>query len=50
MKLQDGIWKKNIQVSFDVIIMLQPIAGFGNKPLTLQEMEFADDGRDYNNN
>ena len=34
----------------DVMVVLQPIAGFGNKPLTLQEMEFADDGRDYNNN
>ena len=34
----------------DVMVILQPIAGFGNKPLTLQEMEFAEDGRDYNNN
>ena len=34
----------------DVMIVLQPIAGFGNKPLTQQEIEFAGDGKDYNNN
>tara|TARA_Y100001936_G_scaffold8795_1_gene7888 strand:- start:262 stop:1791 length:1530 start_codon:yes stop_codon:yes gene_type:complete len=34
----------------DVMIVLQPIAGFGNKPLTQQEMEFAKNGKDYNNN
>ena len=34
----------------DVIVVLQPIAGFGNKPLTQQEMEFAENGKDYNDN
>ena len=34
----------------DVIVVLQPIAGFGNKPLTQQEMEFAKNGKDYNDN
>ncbi len=35
--------------NFDVMIMLQPIAGFGNKDLTLQELEYAKTGIDYNN-
>ena len=34
----------------DVMVVLQPIAGFGNKPLTQQEMEFAENGKDYNDN
>jgi len=34
----------------DVMVVLQPIAGFGNKPLTQQEMEFAKKGIDYNDN
>ena len=34
----------------DVMVVLQPIAGFGNKPLTQQEMEFAGNGKDYNDN
>ena len=34
----------------DVIVALQPIAGFGAKPLTAQEMEFAQSGKDYENN
>jgi lysophospholipase L1-like esterase len=38
--------KKN---DFDVIITLQPIAGFGNKILTKQELEYAQTGTDYNN-
>jgi lysophospholipase L1-like esterase len=35
---------------FDVIVTLQPIAGFGNKVLTKQELKYADTGKDYNNN
>ena len=35
---------------FDVIIALQPIAGFGNKVLTKQESEYAQNGKDYNEN
>jgi len=35
---------------FDVIITLQPIAGFGNKVLTKQELKYADTGEDYINN
>jgi len=34
----------------DVIVVLQPIAGFANKSLTQQEMEFAKNGKDYNDN
>ena len=39
--------KKN---DFDVIITLQPIAGFGNKVLTNQELKYAQTGEDYTNN
>ena len=35
---------------FDVIITLQPIAGFGNKVLTKQELGYAQNGKDYNQN
>ena len=35
---------------FDVIITLQPIAGFGNKVLTNQELKYAQTGKDYANN
>jgi len=35
---------------FDVIISLQPIAGFGNKALTKQELKYAETGEDYTNN
>ena len=35
---------------FDVIITLQPIAGFGNKVLTNQELKYAQTGEDYTNN
>jgi len=34
---------------FDVIITLQPIAGFGNKVLTNQELKYAQTGEDYAN-
>jgi hypothetical protein len=36
--------------NFDVIVTLQPIAGFGNKSLTNQELEYAQNGEDYTNN
>ena len=39
--------KKN---DFDVIITLQPIAGFADKILTKQELEYAQSGTNYNNN
>jgi len=35
--------------NFDVIISLQPIAGFGNKVLTNQESKYAQTGKDYAN-
>ncbi len=38
------------QNNFDVIVTLQPIAGFGNKILTEQELEYSQFGTDYNNN
>ena len=34
----------------DVIISLQPMAGFGNKNLTKQELKYVEDGLDYNKN
>ena len=36
--------------NFDVIISLQPMAGFGNKNLTKQELKYVEDGLDYNKN
>ena len=36
------------QNNFDVIIALQPIAGFGNKTLTKQETEYSTLGANYN--
>jgi lysophospholipase L1-like esterase len=35
---------------FDVIVTLQPIAGFGNKVLTNQESKYAQTGEDYTSN
>ena len=35
---------------FDVIITLQPIAGFGDKILTKQELNYAQTGEDYTDN
>jgi len=32
---------------FDIILLLQPIAGFGNKVLTDQELKYAQTGEDY---
>jgi hypothetical protein len=36
--------------NFDTIISLQPIAGFGNKALTNQELKYVQTGEDYTNN
>ena len=36
--------------NFGVIVSLQPMAGFGNKNLTKQELEHVEDGLDYNKN
>ena len=36
--------------NFDIIITLQPMAGFGNKILTKQELKYVEDGVDYNKN
>ena len=38
------------QNNFDVIITLQPIAGFGKKSLTHQELQYVQNGKDYENN
>jgi len=35
---------------FDVILLLQPIAGFGNKVLTDQELKYVQTGEDYTSN
>ena len=35
--------------NFEVIIIVQPIAGFGNKSLTQQELEYVKNGKDFNN-
>ena len=34
----------------DVMVVLQPLAGFGNKSLTKQEIELSKSGKDYDNN
>ena len=46
-ELMCKIGKEN---DFDVIISLQPIAGFGNKALTEQELKYAQNGVDYKKN
>ena len=46
----DSMCKLGQENEIDVIVALQPIAGFGAKPLTAQEMEFAQSGKDYENN
>ena len=45
----NSICKLGQEKNFDVIIALQPIAGFGNKPLTNQEFEYSQTGTNYNN-
>ena len=53
-KVVNENWKKICEFgtanNFDVIIALQPIAGFGNKDLTNQELKYAQTGEDYANN
>ena len=46
----ETICKLGKENDFDVIITLQPIAGFGNKVLTKQELKYAETGEDYTNN
>ena len=46
----ETICEFGIENDFDVIITLQPIAGFGNKVLTKQELKYAHTGEDYTNN
>ena len=46
----ETICKFGKENDFDVIITLQPIAGFGNKALTKQELKYAETGEDYTNN
>lgn len=46
----ESICKIGTKKNFDVVIILQPIAGFGNKILTEQETHYATTGLDYNNN
>jgi len=46
----ETICKFGKENDFDVIITLQPIAGFGNKVLTKQELKYAHSGEDYTNN
>jgi len=46
------LWEETCKVAsnnkFDIIIFIQPIAGFGNKDLTLQEKINSLTGKDYN--
>ena len=46
----ETICEFGIENDFDVIITLQPIAGFGNKVLTKQELKYTHTGEDYTNN
>ena len=46
----ETICKFGQENDFDVIVTLQPIAGFGNKVLTKQELKYAHTGEDYTNN
>jgi len=46
----ESVCKIGAEKKFDVFIILQPIAGFGNKILTEQETHYANTGLDYNNN
>jgi len=45
----ETICEFGIENDFDVIITLQPIAGFGNKVLTKQELKYAHTGENYTN-
>ena len=46
----DSMCKLGKENGIDVMIVLQPIAGFGDKILTEQETEFSKNGIDYENN
>ena len=46
----NSMCKLGTQNNFDVIIALQPIAGFGGKSLTQEELLYVQNGKDYENN
>ena len=46
----DSMCKLGKESGIDVMVILQPIAGFGDKVLTKQETEFSKSGKDYGNN
>ena len=46
----NGMCSMGKENNFDVIISIQPIAGFGNKNLTQKEKTYVENGKDYNNN
>lgn len=46
----DSMCKLGKESGIDVMVVLQPIAGFGDKVLTKQETEFSKTGSDYGNN
>ena len=48
LKNWNNICELGEKYDFDTIISLQPLAGFGSKSLTKQELEFSKTGLDYN--
>ena len=46
----EGMCSMGKENNFDVIVSIQPIAGFGNKNLTQKEKMYVENGKDYNNN
>ena len=46
----NAICDLGIKNNIDVVVSLQPIAGFGNKILTEQELNYSITGLDYKNN
>ena len=50
LKNWNSMCKIGKENNFDVIISVQPIAGFGNKILTEKEKMYVENGKDYNNN
>ena len=50
IKNWNAICDLGIKNNIDVIVSLQPIAGFGNKILTEQELNYSITGLDYKNN
>jgi hypothetical protein len=50
LKNWNTVCELGVKNNFEVIVSLQPIAGFGNKILTNQESTYATTGLDYENN